>query len=77
MRVTIYGKPGCSQCDQAKTLCSAKGIGYDYKVLGTDIQKEQLEEMVGHSIRSVPQIFITQDGFSEYVGGFKDLKERV
>lgn len=77
MKALIYGRPGCAFCDKAKTLCSIKGIDYDYKVVGTDIQKEQLEEMVGHSISSIPQIFLVSEGFSEYVGGFNDLKAKL
>lgn len=77
MRVQIYGKSGCPNCDKAKLLCKVKGIEFDYKVVGSDIQKEQLEEMVGFPIRSVPQIFISTDGLSEYVGGFAELEKKL
>lgn len=78
MRVVIYGKPGCVNCDKAKILCTTKGVDFDYKVVGSDVQTEQLEEMVGGPVRSVPQIFIMQgDGFAEYVGGFDQLREKL
>jgi glutaredoxin len=73
LKVQIYGKPACPKCDMAKRLCESRGLEVDYKEVGADITKEQLEEKIGFSIRSVPQIFVTADGFSEYVGGFEQL----
>lgn len=77
MKATIYGRPGCTFCIQAKALAANHGIEVDYKIVGEDILKEQLEEMIGHSIKSVPQIFINADGFNEYVGGYTELKARL
>lgn len=77
MKALIYGRPGCSFCDKAKILCRLKGIDFDYKVVGTDIEKDKLEEMIGHTVNSIPQIFITTEGFSEYVGGFNELKAKL
>lgn len=77
MKATIYGRPGCTFCVQAKALAANHGIEVDYKLVGEDILKEKLEEMIGHEIRSVPQIFISSDGFSEYVGGYQEFKKRL
>lgn len=77
MNVIIYGKPGCGYCVKAKSLCEAKGITYQYKQVGSDITKEQLVEMVGKEVRTVPQIFIQEDGFFNYVGGYDQLKEKL
>lgn len=77
MKVIIYGKGGCPNCVNAKNLCEQKGISVDYKTVGQDITKEQLEEKIGFPIRTVPQIFIYSDGFAEYVGGFAELKSRL
>lgn len=73
MKVTIYGMSSCAGCEAAKLLCKTNSVDYDYKIVGQDIMKEQLSEMVGFPIRSVPQIFITNDGFSQYIGGFEQL----
>lgn len=75
MKVQIYGKPSCPGCEAAKLLCKSKAIDFEYKVVGSDIQKEQLEEMIGQPIRTVPQIFVTSDGFSQYLGGLQDLSK--
>ncbi len=77
MEVVIYGKPGCSYCVKAKSLCEAKGISYQYKQVGTDITKELLEGLVGNPIKTVPQIFIHEDGFYNYVGGYDQLKVKL
>lgn len=77
MKVEIYGRPGCAFCDLAKELCERTGVAYDYKIVGESVSREQLEEMVGSPVRSVPQIFVTTNGFSEYVGGFNELKGRL
>lgn len=77
MKALIYGRPGCHFCEKAKDLCKLKGIEFDYKVVGDDIQKEQLEEMVGGRLSSVPQIFLTAEGMSEYIGGYTSLEARL
>lgn len=77
MKAIIYGKPGCPNCDKAKMLCTTKGIAYDYKQVGIDIQVEQLQEMAGGPVRSVPQIFLMEDGLAEYVGGYTDLVSKI
>ena len=77
MKALIYGRPGCTFCEKAKVLCKMKGIDFDYKLVGDDIQKEQLEEMVGTKISSVPQIFLTAEGMSEYIGGYTQLEARL
>ncbi|MNP32105.1 Glutaredoxin-1 [compost metagenome] len=77
MKALIYGRPGCHYCEKAKSLCKLKGIPFDYKIVGDDIQKEQLEEMVGTKVSSVPQIFLTAEGLSEYVGGYTSLEARL
>ncbi|AND75101.1 hypothetical protein pf16_178 [Pseudomonas phage pf16] len=76
MKVLIYGTPSCTFCKQALQLCNQRGVDTDYKTVGVDIQKEQLQEMVGRPISSVPQIFITSEGLTSYVGGFQDLKKK-
>ena len=77
MKVEIYGVPGCTLCERAKWLCERAGLTYNYKIVGESVSREQLEEMVGLPVRSVPQIFVTTDGFSEYVGGCAQLEARL
>ena len=68
--IKIYGKQGCSSCDQAKALCESNGISYEYLSLGKDYQlSEFMSIKEGH--RSFP--LITKDG--EYIGTLQDLKQ--
>jgi len=77
MSYIIYGTPNCKYCNMSKTLLEMKSLDYQYKEVGGDITKEQLEEMVGRSVRTVPQIFKMSGGFAEYIGGYEQLKENV
>lgn len=77
MKAIIYGKPGCNFCEQAKILCNEQSVDFDYKIVGVDITKEDLQEQVGRPIRTVPQIFLMDQGFAEYVGGFNELRDRL
>lgn len=77
MRVLIYGRQGCSFCQRAKDLCEQKGIPYDYQIVGEDITKESLVEMVGSDVRTIPQIFNVSGGLTSYVGGYKDLQNML
>jgi glutaredoxin len=73
MKYLIYGKNGCPSCVNAKNLCIQNSLEYDYKIVGSDIQKEQLEEMAQRPLRTVPQIFLSSDGMTQYIGGYEDF----
>ena len=68
--IKIYGRAGCSSCNQAKALCESHGVSYEYLSLGKDYQ---LSEFMGikEGHRSFP--LITKD--DEYIGTLQDLKE--
>lgn len=70
--ITIYSKPNCSSCDQAKRLCESKGIEFEYLTLG---QGFNLGDMMKHSKthRSFPMVL--KDG--EYLGTFQDLQNEL
>ena len=68
--IKIYGKQGCSSCNQAKSLCESNSVSYEYLSLGKDYQlSEFMSIKEGH--RSFP--LITKD--EEYIGTLQDLKE--
>lgn len=69
---TIYSKPQCPQCDQAKMLLDLKGVQYKILTLGDDFTREELLEKVP-TARSFPIIFRGE----EYVGGLTDLKKVI
>lgn len=78
---TVYSKPACPYCDQAKALLTSKGLAYQELILdvgqpkvegNTYVTKEQLLAFAPLA-RTVPQIF---DG-TELIGGFTELKRRL
>ena len=58
---TIYGTPKCVNCTSIKNLFDNRSISYDYREVGKDITKDQLQEQLGRFVRSVP-VIINEDG---------------
>ena len=67
---TIYSKPSCSYCLQAKQLLEMKQLPFVYKQLGKDYTLQELLE-VSPTSRTFP--VIVKDG--EVIGGFNNLVE--
>ena len=75
--IKIYGTPNCSYCKKAKKICEDNNLQYKYLTVNVEVSVEQLSEMAGFPVKKVPQIFITEGGFTEYVGGFTELESRI
>lgn len=75
--IVIVGKPNCPRCDMAKQLCRMKGEAFDYKQVFQHIQLEELEQIVGGKVQSVPQIYLSEDGLNTYIGGYEELKKHI
>lgn len=69
MKAKIYGSDFCPNCTQAKNYLDMKQVEYEYFTLDEDISIQELNELVGFQIRTVPQIFMNDD----YVGGYNEL----
>lgn len=78
---TIYSKPHCTYCDQAKALLNSRGISFDEKIIDVGQPKvegkeyvtvAQLKEVVP-TATTVPQIL--EDGV--LIGGFTQLKAKL
>jgi glutaredoxin-like protein len=65
--ITVFSKPGCPHCANAKALLSEKGLSYEELSLGTDLTITALRAIT--KADTVPQIFI--DG--TLIGGNDDL----
>lgn len=79
MIITMYTQPGCTFCEQAKTLIKSKGhtvqelilnVGQKQEEGKTYVPVQQLKDRVPNA-RSVPQMF---EG-KTYIGDFAKLKE--
>jgi len=71
MNAVIYTKSACPFCVSAKQLLEMKNIPYTEINIESEGNLKVLMEVVPGA-KTVPQIFID----NEYVGGFKQLKER-
>ena len=65
--VTIFTKPGCPHCANAKALLTEKGLQFEELTVGVDISISAMRAIT--KADTVPQIFI--DG--EHIGGNDDL----
>jgi glutaredoxin len=66
---TIFGRPGCQPCANAKSLLESKEIPFIYKDVETLEPSELFKFM--KDFRQVPQIYKGDT----HIGGFKELKE--
>lgn len=77
MGLVIVGKVGCANCEKAKNICHAKKIPYEYKKVHEGIQIEELEQIAGGRVSSVPQIYVSEQGLNTYIGGFKEFEAYI
>ena len=69
---TIYSKPSCSYCLQAKDLLEHNKLEFEYKQLGTHYSLQEFMELFPNT-RTLPMI--VKDG--EVIGGFNNLVEHL
>ena len=69
---TIYSKPSCGYCLQAKNLLEQNKLEFEYKQLGTNYSLQEFMELFPNA-RSFPMI--VKDG--ECIGGFNNLVEHL
>jgi len=72
MHVTVYSKPDCPSCTNAKMLLASRGISYNEMKLNEDFTRENLVELFPEA-RTFPVIVV--DGFN--IGGFEQLRSRI
>ncbi len=74
MKIEVYGKDTCPYCVKAKQLLKEKNLPFTDLKVGTDVTREQVQQLAEAAgakveIKSIPQIII--DG--KYIGGYTDL----
>jgi glutaredoxin 3 len=78
---TIYGKPNCTYCEQAKALLESKNLPFEYihldvgqpKVYGVAyISRDELLSRIPGA-RTMPQVLQN----NELIGGFRELQQRL
>ena len=72
---TIYSKPNCGYCLQAKQLLEMEQLPFEYKNLGTHYNLDELMTL-SPDAKSFPQIFVVDENDNkDLIGGFSDLVE--
>ena len=81
--IKIFSRPACNYCELSKQLLDKSGLKYEEYVLGDQYQSlgerkwevtmEQLIEMVGKPVKTIPQILWND----EHIGGYTDLREKL
>lgn len=71
MEVKIYGRlTGCPYCTNAKAVCEQNKFDMEFiDMVSASMTKDDLSEIVGKPVATVPQIFVN----GEYVGGYTDF----
>lgn len=80
---TVYSKPNCPFCDQAKALLEQRGEVFE--VINIDVGQQRIDgakyisrdEFFSRlpAARTVPQIIRHTDNSSMIIGGFAELKQ--
>jgi glutaredoxin 3 len=81
MTLTVYSKPACPQCDQAKSLLAARGVAFAEVTLDVGQPREEGKTYLPVAefkarwpeVRAMP--FVTEG--DSPVGGLADLRRRL
>ena len=74
---TIYSKPSCGYCLQAKDLLEQNKLEFEYLTLGTHYSLDELMTL-SPDAKSFPQIFfVDKNGNKDLVGGYSELVEHL
>jgi len=71
MTYTVYGRPGCGPCLNAKELLKSKGKEFEYIDIMNLVPVELDDFKEKH--RSVPQIYLGD----KHIGGLQDLTNHL
>jgi glutaredoxin 3 len=70
MKITVYSKSACPQCDSAKMLLKTRNMPFEEIRIDDEAERLAFFEKCGPSVRQMPQIFIND----QRVGGLAGLQ---
>ena len=70
LKIVVYSKSACPQCDTVKSLLKARNLGFEEIKIDDDEQRMAFFEKCGPSVRQMPQVFIND----QRVGGVAGLQ---
>ena len=70
LKITVYSKSACPQCDSAKSLLKARALPFEEILIDDEAERMAFYERCGPSVRQMPQVFIND----QRVGGLTGLQ---
>ncbi|MBX3610945.1 MAG: glutaredoxin [Hydrogenophaga sp.] len=70
LKITVYSKSACPQCDSAKQLLKARSLDFEEVKIDDEAERLAFYAKCGPSVRQMPQIFIND----QRVGGLSGLQ---
>jgi glutaredoxin len=70
LKITVYSKSACQQCDTAKMLLKSRSLPFEEIRIDDEAERLAFYEKCGPSVRQMPQIFIND----QRVGGLAGLQ---
>lgn len=70
LKIVVYSKSACPQCDTAKMLLKSRSLSFEEIKIDDEAQRLAFYEKCGPSVRQMPQVFIND----QRVGGVTGLQ---
>ncbi|SFE48071.1 glutaredoxin family protein [Paracidovorax wautersii] len=70
LKIVIYSKSACPQCDSAKMLLKARSMPFEEIKIDDEAERLAFFQKCGPSVRQMPQVFIND----QRVGGLAGLQ---
>ncbi|ALV05265.1 glutaredoxin family protein [Roseateles depolymerans] len=70
LKIVVYSKSACPQCDTAKMLLKSRSLPFEEIKIDDEAQRLAFYEKCGPSVRQMPQVFIND----QRVGGVTGLQ---
>lgn len=70
IKITVYSKSACPQCDSAKMLLKARSLDFEEIRIDDEAERLAFYAKCGPAVRQMPQIFIND----QRVGGLAGLQ---
>jgi glutaredoxin len=70
LKIVVYSKSACPQCDSAKMLLKTKSLDFEEVKIDDEAERLAFYEKCGPSVRQMPQVFIND----QRVGGLAGLQ---
>lgn len=70
LKIVVYSKSACPQCDSAKMLLKSRALAFEEIRIDDEAQRLAFYEKCGPAVRQMPQVFIND----QRVGGVAGLQ---